>query len=54
MSRLERAAGDHADALRDTGSMFAGADALSVEQTQQLLPFTERASTPSAPYGGAR
>ena len=51
LGRLAAAADAHAAALRDSASMFSTADELSVEESQELLPWVERAATPGAPGG---
>ena len=53
LRRLAGAAEGHAVALRDSATLFAGADQLSVQESQELLPWVERAATPGAP-GGVR
>lgn len=53
LRRLAATADDHAGALRDTASLFARAEQLSVEESQDLLPWVDRTATPGAP-GGAR
>lgn len=53
LRRLATAAEGHATALRDSATMFSTADQLSVQESQELLPWLERTATPGAP-GGAR
>ena len=53
LRRLSAAAESHADALRESATLFSTADQLSVQESQELLPWVERAATPGAP-GGVR
>lgn len=52
LRRLAVAADDHAAALRDSATLFATADRLSVKESQDLLPWLERDTTPGTPGGG--
>lgn len=49
LRRLSAAADQHATALRDSATMFSRADQLSVQESQELLPWVERDATPGHP-----
>lgn len=51
LRRLAAAADEHAAALRDSATLFSIADRLSVQESQELLPWVERDATPGAPGG---
>lgn len=51
VKRLEDAAGDHADALRDASLLFQHTDQDVVERSQQLMTWTDRDVSPTG--GGA-
>lgn len=51
VKRLEDAAGDHADALRDASFLFQHSDQDVVERSQQLMSWTDRDLSPTGGLG---
>jgi hypothetical protein len=47
IKRLEDAAGDHADALRDASLLFQRSDQDAVERSQELMSWTDREVSPT-------
>jgi hypothetical protein len=47
IKRLEDAAGNHAEALRDAGLLFQQSDQDVVERSQQLMTWTDRNVSPT-------
>jgi hypothetical protein len=51
VKRLEQAAGDHADALREASLLFRQSDQDVIERSQQLMAWTDRATSPTGGLG---
>jgi hypothetical protein len=51
VKRLEDAAGDHADALRDASLLFQQSEQDVIERSQRLMAWTDRTASPAGRLG---